>query len=140
MDGQPTRQWGMTPPIATNLPTEKELALNDAMVAELKTQNNFEAPEETEKRSARALNSSRAATDTYIYRLTVLRSLQKITVEFVKLVGKKKGLSQTAINESGGKIFTFGSYRLGVFGPGMRISSSIQKPCDNLLIRCQAPI
>lgn len=40
----------MTPPIAMTLPTEKELALNDAMVAELKSQNNFEAPEQTEKR------------------------------------------------------------------------------------------
>jgi len=50
MDSQSTRQWGMTPPIATNLPTERELALNDSMIAELKAQNNFEAHEATEKR------------------------------------------------------------------------------------------
>jgi len=29
-----------------------------------------------------------------------------------------KGLPPAIINEAGGKIFTFGSYRLGVFGPG----------------------
>lgn len=49
----------------------------------------------------------------------MLRSLQQITVDFVKQVSAKKGLSQTVVNESGGKIFTFGSYRLGVFGPGL---------------------
>lgn len=54
-----------------------------------------------------------------IERLVVLRTLQKVTLEFVKTLSKKKGLPQTIINEAGGKIFTFGSYRLGVFGPGM---------------------
>ncbi len=49
MAAQQGRQWGMTPPISTTLPTDKELALNDALIAELKSQNNFEAPEETEK-------------------------------------------------------------------------------------------
>lgn len=48
----------------------------------------------------------------------MLRTLQKVTLEFVKTLSKKKGLPQTIINEAGGKIFTFGSYRLGVFGPG----------------------
>lgn len=52
------------------------------------------------------------------FRTTVLAQLQKITVEFVKQVGKKKGLSQSMLNEAGGKIATYGSFRLGVFGPG----------------------
>lgn len=50
MDAQAVRQWGTTPPISTILPTEKELSLNDMLVAELKRQNNFEAPSDTEKR------------------------------------------------------------------------------------------
>lgn len=50
MEGE-QRQWGTTPPVSTAFPTKEELALNDALVAELKSQNNFEAPEETEKRS-----------------------------------------------------------------------------------------
>lgn len=41
-----------------------------------------------------------------------------ITVEFVKHVSKKKGLPQPMIDAAGGKIFTYGSYRLGVYGPG----------------------
>jgi poly(A) polymerase len=44
------RHKGVTPPISTNLPTPAELAANDALIAELKNQNNFEAPEETERR------------------------------------------------------------------------------------------
>lgn len=44
------RQWGVTPPISTVLPTQHELSANDDLIAELKAQNNFEAPSETERR------------------------------------------------------------------------------------------
>ena len=43
-------QKGVTPPISNTLPTPAELAANDALIDELKRENNFEAPEETEKR------------------------------------------------------------------------------------------
>lgn len=52
------------------------------------------------------------------FRTVVLESLQKITIEFVRQVSKKKGLSDAVANSAGGKIFTYGSYRLGVYGPG----------------------
>ena len=45
-----TRQWGVTPPISLSLPTDAELAANDALIAELKRQNNFEGTQETDKR------------------------------------------------------------------------------------------
>ena len=45
-----TRQWGVTPPILLSLPTDAEIATNDALISELKRQNNFESSEETEKR------------------------------------------------------------------------------------------
>lgn len=41
-----------------------------------------------------------------------------MTGEFVKHVSRKRNLPQSAIDTAGGKIFTFGSYRLGVYGPG----------------------
>ena len=44
------RQWGVTPPISTTLPTDAELAANDDLIAELKRQDNFEGSDETEKR------------------------------------------------------------------------------------------
>lgn len=31
-----------------------------------------------------------------------------------------KNLPQPVVDKAGGKIFTFGSYRLGVYGPGHR--------------------
>lgn len=52
MAAPPTRQWGVTPPISTALPTQDELVANDNLIAELKAQNNFEAPSETERRWA----------------------------------------------------------------------------------------
>ncbi len=48
-----TRQWGVTPPITFGLPSDAEIATNDALIAELKRQNNFETSEETEKRYVR---------------------------------------------------------------------------------------
>lgn len=49
----PVRQWGVTPPISTVLPTKDELSANDDLIAELKAQNNFELPTETERRCVR---------------------------------------------------------------------------------------
>lgn len=51
------RQWGVTPPISTSLPTPAELLANDTLIAELKRQNNFEGSDETERR-LRVLPSS----------------------------------------------------------------------------------
>ena len=83
-----------------NLPTPEELAANDDLIAELKAQNNFELPSETERRQQ------------------TLQLIQKVVIEFVKVVGRRKGLSPAALEAAGGKIFTYGSYRLGVYGPG----------------------
>lgn len=50
MAAPPARQWGVTPPISTVLPTQDELSASDDLIAELKSQNNFEPPSETERR------------------------------------------------------------------------------------------
>lgn len=44
------KQYGVTPPITTLPPTEKEIERNQALIEELKKQNSFESPEETHKR------------------------------------------------------------------------------------------
>lgn len=49
----------------------------------------------------------------------MLNHLQKATEEFVRRVCKKKGLPESTIQSAGGKLFTFGSYALGVSNPGM---------------------
>ncbi|KAL5362115.1 Poly(A) polymerase central domain-containing protein [Aspergillus floccosus] len=111
----PVRQWGVTPPISTVLPTPDELAANDELIAELKRQNNFESPAETEQRKE------------------VLKLLQRVTIEFVKVVSRKKGLSEAAVEAAGGKIFTYGSYRLGVYGPGSDIDTLVVGPKQVLI-------
>ncbi|OOF95480.1 hypothetical protein ASPCADRAFT_207961 [Aspergillus carbonarius ITEM 5010] len=110
MAAPPVRQWGVTPPISTVLPTSDELAANDDLITELKVQNNFESPAETDRRKQ------------------VLQLIQRVTLEFVKTVSRKKGLSPAAVEAAGGKIFTYGSYRLGVYGPGSDIDTLVVGP------------
>jgi poly(A) polymerase len=100
-------QLGVTPSISTLLPTDEELRLNEALVAELRAENNFEAAEDTEKRKR------------------VLAHVQKVTEEFVRHVAKVKGLAPSVVESAGGKVSTFGSYRLGVYGPGTKAAASL---------------
>jgi poly(A) polymerase len=51
-------------------------------------------------------------------RVKVLAELQQLTLEFVQKVSLEKNMTESMAKEAGGKIFTFGSYRLGVYGPG----------------------
>lgn len=54
--------------------------------------------------------------------------MDKIIKEWVKLVGRKENKDEEAINNSGGKIFTFGSYRLGVHSPDTDIDALCVAP------------
>ncbi|KAE8451181.1 hypothetical protein EG329_004345 [Mollisiaceae sp. DMI_Dod_QoI] len=92
------------------MPTASDLKANTELLSELTSQNNFEGPEETQKRSA------------------VLQSLQAITDEFVKQVSKAQGLPDSFVKNSCGKLLTFGSFKLGVIGPGSDIDTLIVAP------------
>ncbi len=52
-------------------------------------------------------------------REVVLGKLNMLVKKFVKKVCIKQGLGEKVVSEAGGKIFTFGSYRLGVHSSGM---------------------
>jgi poly(A) polymerase len=58
----------------------------------------------------------------------VLASLQAITEEFVRQVSRAQGKNESTCNAAGGKIFTYGSFRLGVFGPGSDIDTLVVVP------------
>jgi poly(A) polymerase len=62
--------------------------------------------------------------------LTVLNSLQQIAEEFIKHVGKAQGLSDSVVKNLGGKIVTFGSFKLGVIGPGSDIDTLVVCPSN----------
>jgi len=51
----------------------------------------------------------------------VLDRLATLVKSFVRAVSLARGLSKAAAESAGGKIFPFGSYRLGVYGPGADI-------------------
>ncbi|KAI9055457.1 hypothetical protein LZ554_000411 [Drepanopeziza brunnea f. sp. 'monogermtubi'] len=101
---------GVTPPLTSLAPTAADEAANDELISELKRQNNYETPEETAKRSA------------------VLKSLQAITEEFVRQVTRAQNKAESAVQSAGGKIETFGSFKLGVIGPGSDIDTLVVVP------------
>lgn len=65
---------------------------------------------------------------TSIHREIVLGQLSALTKTFVRTVAISRGLSEAAASAAGGKIFTFGSYRLGVHGPGSDIDTLLVVP------------
>lgn len=105
-----SKTYGITPPISTAGATPAENVLNDQLITELKKQGSFESEAETRKRSA------------------VLKTLQQLAQEFVYRVSKNKNMSDGMARDAGGKIFTFGSYRLGVYGPGSDIDTLVVVP------------
>jgi poly(A) polymerase len=97
--------------MSTAMPTESETIATTALLEELRRQNTFESAEDTEKRRQ------------------VLTSLQKICDEFVKTVAREKEpRNEQLIKNARGKIFAYGSFRLGVYGPGSDIDTLVVAP------------
>ncbi|VBB86726.1 Putative poly(A) polymerase [Podospora comata] len=103
------RVYGVTPPISTALPTEAEKRMHQALHEELRAQGTFESRAETEARKK------------------VIAQLEKITTAFVK---KATAETQNSfmVREAIGRVFTYGSYRLGVYGPGSDIDTLVVAP------------
>jgi poly(A) polymerase len=55
------------------------------------------------------------------YRERVLEKLDKMTKAFVYIVSTRDGMTEAQAQRSGGKVLTYGSYRLGVHGKGVCI-------------------
>ncbi|KAH9938099.1 Poly(A) polymerase central domain-containing protein [Fomitopsis serialis] len=96
---------GVTQPISTNESNEREKEVTITLMEELRRQGTFESEEEARSREI------------------VLARLSGLVKKFVAKVGLAHGMSEAAATASGGKIFTFGSYRLGVHGPGSDIDT-----------------
>jgi poly(A) polymerase len=69
-----------------------------------------------------------------LFREVVLGKLDKLVKEFVYRTSKKRQLPEADAREAGGKIFTFGSYRLGVHGAGMYMIKIIVFFCEKFYL------
>ncbi|PIL37403.1 hypothetical protein GSI_01097 [Ganoderma sinense ZZ0214-1] len=96
---------GVTPPIALTESDDREKEATSTLIEELRRQGTFESEEESKAREV------------------VLDRLATLVKKFVRTVSLQRGLSEAAATAAGGKIFTFGSYRLGVHGPGSDIDT-----------------
>ncbi|KAL2447289.1 Poly(A) polymerase pla1 [Exophiala dermatitidis] len=104
------KQWGVSPPISTALPEPLDNEKTAELIEELKRENNYEPMDETKKR------------------MSTLALLNRVTQEFVREVSRRQRLPPSQIDQFGGKIYPYGSYRLGVFGPGSDIDTLAVAP------------
>ncbi|KAI0875059.1 Poly(A) polymerase central domain-containing protein [Hypoxylon argillaceum] len=105
------KTWGITKPISSALPTPTESHSTTLLLEELRRQNTFETASETKKREK------------------VLNDLQRIADEFVRKVARaKEPHNDVLIRDARGEVFTYGSYCLGVYGPGSDIDTLVTAP------------
>ncbi|KAJ3351189.1 polynucleotide adenylyltransferase [Entophlyctis luteolus] len=101
---------GVTPPLSSAPPSPDELAATDRLVALLHERKMYETLEEAQKREV------------------VLAKLDSIFKAFVRRISLRRNLPESIAAEAGGKIFTFGSYRLGVHGQASDIDTLCVAP------------
>lgn len=110
MDDDQKPKWGVTKSINDAEPTEHDNKINQDLIDTLTNEKVFESNEGNARRKK------------------VLEHVQKVVIEFVRRVGKQKGLPQADVDAAGGKLFYFGSYALGVHGPGSDIDTLVVAP------------
>ncbi|KAF9117131.1 polynucleotide adenylyltransferase [Mortierella sp. AM989] len=94
------QRLGVTMPISEAYPTPEDEESTERLRKTLMEQGLFESEEESKRREI------------------VLGKLSKMVKEFVYRISIRRNLPELSAKEAGGKIFTFGSYRLGVHGSG----------------------
>ncbi|KAJ2789167.1 polynucleotide adenylyltransferase, partial [Coemansia guatemalensis] len=99
------KHLGVTPPVDTSQSSEGEEALAVDLLSILKSEGQFESEGERKNREV------------------VLGKIDKLVKEFVYRASLKHKLPESLASACGGKIFTFGSYRLGVHGAGADIDT-----------------
>ncbi|XP_078431123.1 poly(A) polymerase 1 [Wolffia australiana] len=111
MPKAPRRQYlGVTEPISLTGPTETDVIKTRELEKYLTDAGLYESQEEAVEREE------------------VLGRLDQIVKIWVKKVSKVKGFNDQVVHEANAKIFTFGSYRLGVHGPGADIDTLLVGP------------
>ncbi|KAI3407864.1 Polynucleotide adenylyltransferase [Psidium guajava] len=99
------QRLGITEPISLSGPTEDDVIKTRELEKFLQDAGLYESQEEA------------------VSREEVLGRLDQIVKIWVKSISRAKGLNEQMVQEANAKIFTFGSYRLGVHGPGADIDT-----------------
>ncbi|KAJ0603475.1 putative polynucleotide adenylyltransferase [Helianthus annuus] len=99
------RQHGVTKPLSLAGPSEADLLRTKKLNKFLVDSGLYESQEETAKREK------------------VLGQIKQIVVEWVKELTRLRGYSDQMVEDANAVVFTFGSYRLGVHGPGADIDT-----------------
>ncbi|KAH0486906.1 MAG: hypothetical protein KVP17_002232, partial [Porospora cf. gigantea B] len=98
-EGEPC-QWGVTPPISLRLPTDADLQKTAEVEGCMSQLGLYESEEGYARRSE------------------ALRRLEELQTEWLRELGVERGLTLKEAMQVAGRIFTFGSYKLGVVTPG----------------------
>ncbi|XP_062178935.1 nuclear poly(A) polymerase 4-like isoform X2 [Phragmites australis] len=101
----PPKQYGITKPISLLGPAEADLHRTAELEKFLVEAGLYESQEESAKREE------------------VLGELDKIVKDWVKQLTSQRGYTDQMVEEANAVLFTFGSYRLGVHGPGADIDT-----------------
>ncbi|GLJ31659.1 hypothetical protein SUGI_0636110 [Cryptomeria japonica] len=100
-----TQYLGVTEPISLGGPSELDTAKTTELEKFLVDAGLYESQEEAVRREE------------------VLGRLDQVVKKWVKKICRAKGFNEQLVHEANAKIFTFGSYRLGVHGPGADIDT-----------------
>ncbi|KAM5129138.1 poly(A) polymerase alpha [Mantella aurantiaca] len=107
---QISKNFGITSPISLAVPKETDCSLTHKLIETLKPYGVFEEEEELQRR------------------ILILGKLNNLVKEWIREISEQKHLPQSVIENVGGKIFTFGSYRLGVHTKGADIDALCVAP------------
>ncbi|KAJ8531381.1 hypothetical protein K7X08_026815 [Anisodus acutangulus] len=101
----PAKKYGFTKPLSLAGPTDADLQRNAALEKFLKDSELYESEEDTARREE------------------ALHQLDLIVKSWVKQLTRQRGYTDQMVEDANAIIFTFGSYRLGVHGPGADIDT-----------------
>uniref|UniRef100_A0A251L3W7 polynucleotide adenylyltransferase n=1 Tax=Manihot esculenta TaxID=3983 RepID=A0A251L3W7_MANES len=99
------KQYGVTKPISMSGPTEADVHRSRELEKFLSDSGLYESQEEAAKRES------------------VLGRIGQIVKDWVKQLTRLRGYTDQMVEDANAVIFTFGSYRLGVHGPGADIDT-----------------
>eukprot|EP00933_Yihiella_yeosuensis_P039704 TRINITY_DN3381_c4_g1_i1.p1 TRINITY_DN3381_c4_g1~~TRINITY_DN3381_c4_g1_i1.p1 ORF type:complete len:647 (+),score=126.73 TRINITY_DN3381_c4_g1_i1:76-2016(+) len=108
-NGEPVK-FGVTDPISLGMPTKAEIALTEQLQEEMRRDSPLESQEKMR------------------FRASVLVELHRLIKQWIYEVSVQNGFDEASARAAGAKIFTFGSYRLGLISPGSDIDALCVAP------------